>query len=359
MTALKIGMIGVGNIAPQYVRGCAQFPDDVQLIACADINMDKAQQFATDNGLQAMTIAELLASDVDIVLNLTIPKAHAEVSLQVIEAGKHVYAEKPLAIMLEDGQQVIDAAEKVGVRVGCAPDTFLGGGGQTARGLIDANAIGRPVAGTAFMMGRGPESWHPNPFFYYQPGGGPMLDMGPYYLTALVNLLGPVARVAAITGRGIEARTAGHDGVKGQTVPIDVQTHAAGTLEFASGAIVTVVMSFDIWRHSLPRIEVYGVDGSLRVPDPNTFGGEVHLWQPQNGNWDAITLTHRDDVGRGIGVVDMARAIQSGQPHRASGALAFHVLEVMLAFDQSSQTGQTVTINSSVAQPAALEPNRA
>jgi len=353
----RIGIIGCGNIAPAYIKGCALFPDDVQVVACADIDLARAEAFAAQHAIQALTPEALLKSDdVDIVINLTIPAVHAEVSLQAIAAGKHVHSEKPLAITIEDGRRVLEAAAAANVRVGCAPDTFLGGGLQTARQLIDRGAIGRPIAATAFMMSHGPEKWHPNPGFFYEAGGGPMLDMGPYYITALVHLLGPIRRVQAATGRAFEERVAGHEAIKGQKLPVQISTHAAGTLDFESGAIATMIMSFDVWQHNLPRIEIYGTEGSLSVPDPNTFNGVVRLWQPASGNWQDMPPTHRDDVLRGIGVVDMARAIAENTPHRASGQLAYHVLETMMAFDTASEQGRAVLLSSGTDQPAPLPP---
>ncbi|MDQ7028095.1 MAG: Gfo/Idh/MocA family oxidoreductase [Anaerolineae bacterium] len=355
---MKIGMIGTGTIAPAYMRGLALFEDDVQVVACADLNIERAQAFATDYHLRALSVDDLLAdNEVDIVLNLTIPIAHAEVALKTIAAGKHAYAEKPLAIKGADGKKILAAAKAASMRVACAPDTFLGAGGQTARHLIESGAIGRPIAATAFMLSRGPEPWHPNPFFYYQAGGGPMLDMGPYYLTALVNLLGSMRRVAALTARGVTDRVAGHEGVKGQAVPVEVQTHYSGSIEFASGAIATVITSFDIWKHNLPRIEIHGTEGSLSVPDPNTFAGAVRLWQPSSNEWTEIEHTHRSDVQRGIGLVDMARCIEEGKEARASGALAYHVLDAMLAFETSSERGQTIVLDEMDVQPSPLPQN--
>lgn len=352
--SMKAGIIGCGNIAPAYMLGCSKF-DVVDVVACADIDVERAKAFGDEHGIKSMSVDKLLADDeIDIVINLTIPKVHAEVSLKIIAAGKHVYTEKPLAITREDGKKVIDGARKAGVLVGCAPDTFLGGGLQTCRKLIDEGAIGRPVAATAFMMSRGPESWHPNPFFFYQVGGGPVLDMAPYYLTALVHVLGPISRVSSSTSISFAEREAGHESVKGQMIPVEVSTHAAGTLEFASGVIGTMIMSFDVWTHSLPRIEIYGSEGTLSVPDPNIFGGEVKLWQPNIGEWEKIQLTHRSDVQRGIGVADMAKAILNGRPLRASGDLAYHVLDLMHAFDDSSNQGQHIEIHSTVERPAAL-----
>jgi predicted dehydrogenase len=355
---MRIGIIGTGAIAPAYLKGMALFPEVLEVVACADIQEDRAQAFAAKNSLEARSLSNLLASDdIDIILNLTIPAAHADVSLQILQAGKHVYAEKPLAASLEDGQQVMALAVEKGLRVGCAPDTFLGAGGQTARRLIEAGAIGRPIAATAFMMGRGPDSWHPNPFFYYVAGGGPMLDMGPYYLTALVNLLGSIDSVAGISSRAYETRVAGHEGVRGQAIPVSVNTHVAGMAQFSQGAVATLIMSFDIWAHNLPRIEIYGTEGSLVVPDPNNFNGTVQLWQPEVNAWVDVRSEHRDDVLRGIGVADMAQAIQANKPHRASGEMALHVLEAMLAFEQSSNEKQHIRLQNPTAQPAPLAPN--
>ena len=240
--------------------------------------------------------------------------------------------------------------DQIGLRVGGAPDTFLGAGGQTARKTLDAGTIGRPVAGTAFMCGHGHESWHPNPAFYYDIGGGPMLDMGPYYITALVNILGPVKRVAGITTKAFEERIATSEARAGLRIPVKVTTHLTGVMEFANGAIITMIMSFDMWRHSLPCIEIYGTEGSMKVPDPNGFGGPVAV-APKGGGWEEFPLAFPNNA-RMIGVVDMARAIRSGRPHRASGDLTYHVLELMTAFDKSSQTGQHTEIQSMIERPA-------
>lgn len=355
MTA-RVALIGCGNIAPAYVKGMAMFPDDVQLVACADINQERAQLFAEEYNIRAHSVDDLLkADDIDIIVNLTIPAAHSEVSLQVLDAGKHVYSEKPLALDLAAGKRVIDLAAEKGLRVGCAPDTFLGAGGQTSRAAIDRGDIGRPVAGTAFMVNHGPETWHPNPFFYYAPGGGPMFDMGPYYLTTLISLLGPVVRVSGSTGQALEERVAGHESIAGQKVPVTTATHYAGTLDFESGAIVTIIMSFDVWRHRLPIIDIYGTDGSLAVPDPNQFRGTVSVWDTETRDWQDIPSVGRDDIQRGAGVADMARGIRDGVPHRASGELAYHVLEIMSAFGESSESGQHVTIKSRAERPEPFE----
>ena len=354
METLNLGIIGTGNIAPAYIRGCAPF-DVIKIVACADILVERAQAFAAEHGLQAHSVEDMLArDDIDIVINLTIPAAHAEVSLQILEAGKHAYSEKPLALNRADGERIVQAAAASGLRMGCAPDTFFGGGNQTARKVIDDGAIGAPVAATAFFLSHGPESWHPNAGFYYQQGGGPLFDMGPYYLTALVNLMGPVARVSGSARMTFDERVATSEALMGQVLPVEVNTHIAGTLEFESGAIATVITSFDIWGHHLPWIEIHGTEGSMTVPDPNRFDGEVTALKGGTRDWADIPLTHTINIGRGAGVADMAYAIQSGRPHRASGDLAFHVLDIMQALEESSAQGRHIEIKSALEQPLAL-----
>jgi len=354
----NIGIIGTGAIAPAYMTGMAVFPEQITPVACADLNMERATEFAEKYDLKAMTVDEMLASDeVDIVINLTIPAAHAEVSLKILEAGKHAYAEKPLAVNLADGEAVMKTARENNLRVGCAPDTFLGAGGQTARRLIDDGVIGQPVSANAFMMGHGPEPWHPNPFFYYVEGGGPMLDMGPYYLTALINLLGPIESVAGMANRAYENRTAGHEAIRGQNVPVTIDTHVAGLMRFGSGAVGTIITSFDTWRSVLPRIEIHGTEGSISVPDPNIFGGEVKLFTPETGEWQVVEHQHRSDLQRGIGVADMAECIEADVMHKANGDIALHVLETMIAFGESSASGQFVSIQNQAQRPEALPVN--
>ena len=354
MQTLNVGLMGTGNIAPAYIAGCAPFAV-IKVTACADLDEGRARDFAAEHGLTAYTVADLLArDDIDIVVNLTIPAAHAEVSLQIIAAGKHAYSEKPLAMNRADGQKILQAAESAGLRMGCAPDTFLGGGGQTARNAIENGAIGEPVAATAFFLSHGPEAWHPNPGIFYLKGGGPLFDMGPYYLTALVNLMGPAARVAGSARISFPERIATSEELMGQALPVEVNTHIAGTLEFESGAIATVITSFDTWAHHLPELEIHGTEGSLRVPDPNRFDGSVSCLTGGTREWREFPLTHTSNIGRGAGVADMAYAIQSGRPHRASGALAFHVLDIMCALEESAASGQHIEIKSTLDQPLPL-----
>ncbi len=350
---VKIGIIGTGKIGPAYIKGCRHF-DILDVVACADIDHERAKTFADEFGLKALTTQELLADpEIEIVVNLTVPRVHAEVSLAIIQAGKHVHSEKPLAVSTEEGQTILKAAAEKGVRVGSAPDTFMGGGHQTCRKLLDDGLIGDPVAAVGFFAAHGPEGWHPNPFFFYEFGGGPLFDLGPYYLTGLVALLGPVKRVTGSARISFEERTAG-DHLKNAKIPVSVNTHVSGTLDFESGVIASVITSFDVWRHNLPRIEIYGATGTLSVPDPNHFRGPVQVWRLETGEWEDVELTHSDQVSRGIGVADMAHALQTDRPHRASGELAYHVLELMESFDKASDQGQHIEIKSTLERPAPL-----
>jgi len=351
----NIGIVGCGAISNAYVKGCRLFRH-LEITACADINPEAAAAKAAEHGLRACSVEDLVNDPaIDAVLNLTIPKAHAEVALQALEAGKHVYSEKPLAVTFEDGCRIRDTAQTRGLRVGCAPDTFLGAGMQTCRKLLDDNWLGNVHGGMAVLMSRGPESWHPNPMFFYETGGGPVFDMGPYYITALVHLLGPVAGVSAVCGKTFAERTATCEAHFGRKLPVEIPTHNTGLLTFQSGAVVSVMLSFDVWRHGHHPIELYGTGGSLQVPDPNTFGGPVRVFRPQQGEWQDVPLTHGyRENSRGIGLADMAAAIRDDRPHRCSGDLALHVLEVMHAFEQASDAGRQVALTTTCEQPAAF-----
>jgi predicted dehydrogenase len=347
-------MIGTGNIAPAYMKGTSRF-SNVEIVACADIDMARAQTFAKQFNITALGIEELLNDpEIDIILNLTVPRTHAEVSIAALNAGKHVYTEKPLATSVEDGKRVIALAQEKGLLVGCAPDTVLGGGIQTCRKLIDDGAIGTPVGAQAFMGSSGPDKWHPNPFFFFEEGGGPMLDMGPYYLTALVTLLGPIERIAGAARISFTERAAGHPDLKGKSIQVTTPTYISGVLEFAAGPVATVTMSFDIWAHHVPLIEIYGSKGTIMVPDPNNFIGPVMLWQEDSREWREVELTHDSDLQRGLGLADMAFAIANNRPARASGELALHILEAMLAFQASAEQGGHIALQSAVEQPNAI-----
>jgi predicted dehydrogenase len=346
--ALRVGLVGIGTISGQYLHTLAGL-SEVDVVAAADLDPTRSVP-----GVRTLTPAELYASDdVDLVLNLTVPAAHAAVSLAAIAAGKHVYSEKPLALSTVEGHEVLAAAASAGVRVGCAPDTVLGTGTQTARRCVNEGAIGTPVAATAFMVTPGHERWHPSPEFYYQPGGGPLFDMGPYYLTALVTLLGPIRRVSGMASTPKAERTIGAGPREGTTFPVTTPTHITGTLEHESGALTTLLMSFDVWAANLPRIEVHGTAGSLSVPDPNGFAGDVTLFDTKE--WRPIPPTAGDpDAGRGTGVADLARALANNTPHRANGELAYHVLDVMESLLHATETGRTEAITSTCPTPASL-----
>lgn len=356
MEKLKVGIIGCGVISNIYLENCRSFPI-LEVAAVADIDLDRAKAKADEFGIpKACSVAELLSDpEIKIVINLTIPKVHAEVALQALEAGKHVYGEKPLAVSLEDGQKVLKRAKELDLRVGSAPDTVLGGGIQTCRKLIEDGWIGKPIAVTAFMMSHGPESWHPDPEFFYAPGGGPMFDMGPYYLTTLINLIGSVRRVTGSAQPSFPERTITSEKKYGTKIPVEVATHVAGVLDFTSGAVGTIVTSFDVWSAEVPRIEIYGTHGTLSVPDPNTFGGPVRIRRQGATEWSEIPLTHGfTENSRGLGVADMAFAILNNRPHRANGDVAYHVLEIMHGVHIASETGQHYTMKSECDRPAPL-----
>lgn len=367
MEKLGVGVIGCGNIAMTYMRNAALFAG-VELKACADISPDAAALRAREYGIRAMGVDALLADpEIGLVLNLTIPAVHFDVTMSALSAGKHVFTEKPLATSAADGQLLVSEAKSRGLRLGSAPDTFLGAAGRRARRLMDAGAIGRPVTGTAFMMGRGMEHWHPNPQFYYQPGGGPVFDMGPYYLTMLVNLLGPVERVMAMATRGQEERLITADGpFKNTTFKVGTPTNVLSLLEFRSGATVTFGASWDVFRHSNHPIELHGTEGSLRLPDPDTFGGTVSLsergtdWKDFASEGDLYGARNWPYAApdranyRMLGVADLVRSLQTGNTPRASGNLALHVLEIMEAVLRSGESQGSVMVAGDVTQPALL-----
>ena len=353
----RIGLIGCGNISNAYFKNLAPFGAYAKITACADIDLERARAKAAEHGVaKACTVKELLADpDIDAVLNLTIPAAHATVNLAVLRAGKHAYCEKPFSLTYKEGAQVLKEAQKRKLRVGCAPDTVLGAGVQTARKLIDSGAIGKPIAAFANMLSHGPEDWHPNPTFYYQKGGGPLFDMGPYYLTSLVLLMGPVKAVTALAKMTFKERTITNKIDPGKKIKIEVPTHLSGELEMVKGAVATVNMSFDIWRSNMPLLEVHGTEGSISVPDPNCFGGEVKLWTSKKREWETVPLTHSDKVGRGIGLADLAFSAQTGKKqHRLNGDLALHVVEIMEAFHTSAKAGRKITLKTRPKQPEPL-----
>ncbi|MFI6692944.1 Gfo/Idh/MocA family protein [Streptomyces sp. NPDC050433] len=355
---LRIGMVGAGKISGAYLKTFERL-DAVRLTAVTDLDAGRAEAVAAQvpGVAVAGSVAELTGRpDVDAVLNLTVPAVHAEVARAALDAGKHVYGEKPLAMTREEADSLLATASDRGLRVGCAPDTVLGTGVQTARGAVDDGLIGTPVAATAFMTTPGHERWHPDPEFYYRPGGGPLLDMGPYYLSALVHLLGPVGRVTAAASRSRPERTIGSGPRAGERFDTEVETHVTGLLEHAGGALTTLVMSFDIHAARLPRIEVHGTEGSLSVPDPNGFDGPVELHRA-GGEWERLPVSggYRD-AGRGTGLADLATSLTEDRPHRASGELARHVLDVMLTLLDAAREGVWLPVRSDCARPEAVRP---
>jgi predicted dehydrogenase len=356
MRPVNVGVVGCGNISGIYMRSGKTF-QILNITGCADLVAERAEAAAAEHGIpKVCTTEELLADpDIQIVLNLTIPNAHYEVSLRALEAGKHVHVEKPLAITRDQGRHLLDVAAGKGLRVGCAPDTFMGAGLQTCRKLIDDGAIGEPIGASAFMLCRGHESWHPDPEFYYKIGGGPMFDMGPYYLTALVSLIGPIESVAGSARITFPERTITSAPKQGTKITVDTPTHIAGIMNFAGGAIGTIVTSFDVWASELPCIEIYGSEGSMSVPDPNGFGGPVRVRRMGEREWREVPLTHGfAQNSRGIGAADMAYAIQSGRPHRANGDIGYHVLEAMHGFHDASNEGKLYRMQSTCERPAPL-----
>jgi predicted dehydrogenase len=360
---LGVGFIGTGNISSAYLRAItghenmAGFPV-LDIKGLADMRPEASQARAAEFGLASMSIDEMLASsEIQLIVNLTIPRAHVDVGLRALAAGKHVYSEKPLGINYAEGRKLLDAANKAGLRIGSAPDTFLGGSHQQARAVVDSGVLGQMVGGSGFFMCPGHEAWHPDPAFYYDIGGGPVLDMGPYYITDLVNLLGPVARVSAMASRLRNQRPVLSEPKQGQIMDVKIDTHATASLGFANGAIVQVGLSFDVAAHKHVPLELYGTEASLIVPDPNFFGGDVEIRKRgRDEAWTKVEVTqpYADGNYRSLGVADMAQGILDNRPHRANGDLALHVLEVMEAFATASAEGRTVDIKTPVARPEPL-----
>lgn len=358
----RVGIIGRGNISRRYVDGMRRFPQ-LELAGCADLVHALADSLAADTGIRAYSgIDELLADpDIDIVVNITPPVAHATVSEQALAAGKNVYVEKPIAATLSDATAMLESAERAGRVLASAPDTFLGSAGQTARAAVDSGAIGEPIGAVAFVTHSKAETWHPDPGFLFRPGGGPALDLGPYCIAALVNLLGPVAEVAGFSRIGAPVRTVTAPERRVDSIDVTTPTHAGATIRFASGAIGTLLFSFDVWDHHLPKIELYGTEGALSIPDPNEYDGPVQVKRHADSGWTTLEPVLEpggapgDPVQylRGHGVADLAAALD-GAPLRTSAELAFHVLEVLEAIETASSTSTVVPI---VSRPSRPEPS--
>ncbi len=372
MTILNVGLIGCGNISTAYLMLAPTFKD-IRFVAVSDVNEDAALARGKEFGIKARTVSDLLAADdIDIVVNLTIPAAHYDVTKRILDAGKHAYTEKPLVLTLKQAKSLADLAATKGLRIGSAPDTFLGSAHQQARAIIDEGGIGTVTSGTAHFMGPGMEMWHPNPDFFFQPGGGPVLDMGPYYITNFVQLIGPVKRVAALTSSAQTERTITSEPRAGETIPVGTPTNIHALLAFENGATITLSTSWDVKAHNHRNMELYGTEGALFVPDPNHFGGalaqadamgqvtEVPVWDHPFGklNWDLEKETPRANY-RTAGLADMAAAIIADRPHRCGLELAVHVTDVMTSILKSGETGQFVDMTTTCDRPAALGPDAA
>jgi predicted dehydrogenase len=350
-----VGIIGAGFISNTYLQNLISFPD-TEVLAVADLIPDAASAKAEEYGVPTGGGVEAVLDnpDVELVINLTIPAAHAEVAIQAITAGKHVWNEKPLALDRASGRRLLQAADAAGLRVGCAPDTFLGAGLQTTRRLLEAGVIGTPLTALFLMQNPGPDRWHPNPDFLFQEGAGPLFDIGPYYLTALVQMFGPAAAVAAIESKAREVRTVQTGSRAGQEFRVTVASQTASLTRFESGQSLTMLLSFD---SAAPRIqlEITGSEGTMMVPDPNRFSGEIKVWRTGAEEWETLA-TATELSSRGIGALEMARAIRENRPHRAQGELAYHVLDILVSAAESSERGEFVPVESTV-QPVPLLPD--
>lgn len=367
MTQLGVGIIGCGNISTTYLKFAPLFKS-LKLVAVADINMDAARARADEYNVRANTVAELLAAaDVDVIVNLTIPTVHYEVTRQILEAGKHAYSEKPLVLTLAEGEALRALAASKNLRVGSAPDTFLGGAHQQARAAIDAGDVGKIIAGTCHVMSRGMESWHPNPDFFFQPGAGPVLDIGPYYVTNLIQLIGPVKSVVSLATATFKERVIGSGARAGDVVPVDTPTNIHALLEFVNGATITMSTSWDVWSHRHANMELYGEEGTIYVPDPNFFGGDVEV----GGKDKTITKLPVWDHPFGIpnqeshanyrcaGLADMATAITEGRAHRCNIDLAVHAVDVMTSILRAGEERRFIDLTTTCERPASLSPDEA
>lgn len=375
--AFRVGLIGCGRISDIYLKTLEK-SDEVEVVACASLDLGESQAKAAQYGIGKACLPDEIFADpeIDCVLNLTIPSAHAEISLKALEAGKHVYSEKPFATNLIDCGKILDLAEQKGLLVGNAPDTFLGGRWQTVRATLDAGTIGRPTGVFAHVGTHGTERHHPNPDFYYAKGGGPLLDLGPYYLTAMVFCLGPIVRVAGLARRTFNRRMIENGPRSGEWMPVEVDTHSVSLLEFESGVIGDMTMSFDIWDSETPRLEIYGEEGTICIQDPdpvhgaNIFQGDVlyrtrqtarwtHQPRPEGrGDWEVAENLHGyNEDSRGLGLLDLAQAVREGRKPRASGELANHVFEIMAAIEQAPHSGTYQSISSRCDRPDPLPKN--
>ncbi len=350
MGTIKIGMVGVGDISGIYLENITNMFGEIEIIGVCDLIREKAEKAKEKYNIPKIydTMYDVFADDkVDIVLNLTRPYEHFGVSSEALKAGKHVYSEKPLAATLEEGKILVDLAKEKDLLLGGAPDTFLGSGIQTCRKLIDDGFIGTPIGAAAFMICRGHESWHPDPEFYYKHGGGPMMDMGPYYVTALINLLGEVSSVVGVTKTSYPQRLITSEPKKGTVINVDVPTYVTGIMQFSSGVVGTIFTTFDVTYTAQARLEIYGSKGTLIVPDPNCFDGEIKLLRPEENDYKSLPLMFKyANNSRALGLADMAKALQENRDFRASYKQTYHVLEIMTSFHKSSQEQRFIQLES-------------
>lgn len=348
MNKVKIGIVGIGAISGIYLKNLTNLYKEVEIIGVCDLIRERAEKAVEEYHIPKLynDMHELFADpEVDIVLNLTRPYEHFEVSKAALLAGKHIYSEKPLGATIEEGNALVALAKEKGLLIGGAPDTFLGGGIQTCRKLIETGCIGTPVGAAGYMVCRGHETWHPDPEFYYKFGGGPMMDMGPYYLTALVTLLGPVAAVSGMSKISFPQRRITSEPHYGEIIDVDVPTYVTSLLQFQSGSIGTLFTTFDAYTAQVPNIEIYGSEGTLSVPDPNTFGGPIRLQRAGSKEFYEIPpMFNYTENSRGLGLADMAKALQEGRRHRANSGLTHHVLDIMTSIQKSSETGKHIQL---------------
>jgi predicted dehydrogenase len=353
---IQVGVVGCGDISDVYISNLQRF-DFLEISACAAQHLESAQKKAASHGIpRALSVEALLADEqIHVVLNLTPPAAHFEIARAALQSGKSVYNEKPLAMRRAQGELLLKLATQRELRLGCAPDTFLGAGLQTCRRLIDAGAIGKPLGAAAFMLNHGMEDWHPNPGFFYQAGGGPLFDVGPYYLTALIHLLGPLRCVTGSAKISFAERVSRGGPRDGERFPVETPTHISALLEFQNGVSATLSTSFDVWATELPHMEIYGSEGTLGVPDPNTFGGPVRLWQKSQPGWQEVALPDGSTQNqRGLGLVDLLQAEREGRPHRANAEMALHVLDSLHAVLESAREGRRVVLSTTCTSPDPL-----
>ena len=357
MEKVKIGIIGCGNISDIYLKNLTTTFVNTQVWAVCDLDYEKALAAKEKYDIPNIYKLDELLNDADIkiIVNLTTPKGHYDICKMALNAGKHVYVEKPLSLEIEQGLELVMLATDNKLLLGCAPDTFLGAGLQTCRKAIDDGLIGDVIGASAFLVCHGHESWHPDPEFYYDIGGGPMFDMGPYYLTALVSLIGPAKTVSGMNSITFKQRTITRKKKFGNVIDVKVPTHVTGNVEFKNGAIATVITSFDVWGSTLPRIEIYGSTGTLIIPDPNTFGGPVKIKTYFHDEFNQMPLTHiYSENSRGLGISDMADAILNNSTNRASGELACHILEIMHAFHESAEKRAFIDLKTTCSRPEPL-----